>query len=329
MRMEKHHVIAGLGLLLAGCSGGPREPAPIAPEAPTSTPEPTSEPDEKPPATLPAETLALFDYTPEPVALEEVGRTQRGAVTVRDVRYPSPVDGKPIAAYLISPAAGGSGPAVLYVHWYEPKANDSNRTQFVDEAVSLAENQGAVSLLVETMWSEPTWYKKGRTLESDFDDCRAQTIELRRALDVLAAQPNVDPRRIGFVGHDFGAMFGAILAAVDRRPRFYVLIAGAPSFNDWMLYGVPPDTAGLPDYKARMSQLDPSRFAALAAPAPLLFQFGTKDFYTPRPRIDAFVAAASEPKTLRLYDTKHGMRLPAIRADRESFVRQELAKALE
>ena len=47
--------------------------------------------------------------------------------------------------------------------------------------------------------------------------------DLRRALDVLLAQPGVDPKRIAYVGHDFGAMYGAVLAGVDRRVSVWAL----------------------------------------------------------------------------------------------------------
>jgi len=64
-----------------------------------------------------------------------------------------------------------------------------------------------------------------------------QVIDLRRALDLLAAQPGLDHDRIAFVGHDFGAMTGALLAGADKRPRWYVLMAATTSFPAWYLPG--------------------------------------------------------------------------------------------
>ena len=55
--------------------------------------------------------------------------------------------------YLVRPA-GPVKAAVLFVHWYEPGSADSNRTQFLSQALELA-REGVVSLLPETMWSEP------------------------------------------------------------------------------------------------------------------------------------------------------------------------------
>jgi dienelactone hydrolase len=155
-----------------------------------------------------------------------------------------------------------------------------------------------------------------------------QVIELRRALDVLLAQPQIDSERVAYVGHDFGAMYGSLLAGVDHRATAFVMIAGASDFNNWMLFGVPEDQAGLDEYKAHMAELAPTRFIGHAG-APVLFQFGTIDFYTPREDIDAFYAAAAEPKQLELYQSGHAMNLREIQDDRLAFLREQLDLAGE
>ncbi|MBZ0286640.1 MAG: hypothetical protein K8I30_03430, partial [Anaerolineae bacterium] len=218
---------------------------------------------------------------------------------------------------------------VLYVHWYEPHADDSNRTQFLDEAVTLAAEDGVISLLPETMWSVPTWYREGRTLDTDYDDAIRQVVELRRALDVLASLPQVDQHRILYVGHDFGAMYGSLLIGTETRPQAYVLIAGASNFNHWMLFGVEPDRPRLDVYKAKMDVLAPVQFVAKAAPTPIFFQFGTEDFYTPAEDVFAFFRAASDPKDIRLYVCGHAMDLPKVRTDRLAYLRSWFSKKVE
>src|SRR5688500_15112326 len=47
-------------------------------------------------------------------------------------------------AYLVEPIDGGRGPAILFLHWFDTEAPDGNRTQFLDEAVELARQHGAV-----------------------------------------------------------------------------------------------------------------------------------------------------------------------------------------
>jgi hypothetical protein len=274
---------------------------------------------------LPQEVIALFDYDQTaPLGVQEVSSEARGDVTIKDITYPSPAAGRPdISAYLVLPAGEGPFPAVLYVHWYERNSPTANRTQFLDEAVTLAQ-EGVVSLLVSTMWSESSWYVEGRTLESDYDDAVHQVVELRRGLDVLVAQPQVDATHIAFVGHDFGAMYGALMGGVDHRAMAYVLIAGVPDFNEWMLFGVDENREGLDDYRLRMATLAPSRFVANVTAEGILFQFGTEDFYTPQDSINNFFSAAPTPKQLGVYASEHAMVLPEIQADRLAFLRLHL-----
>ena len=85
--------------------------------------------------------------------------------------------------------------------------------------------------------------------------------DLRRALDVLLAQPGIDRGRVAFVGHDFGAMYGVLAAAVDPRIKAFVFMAGTQSFSDWFLYG-PPKLTGDARQKFidELAPLDPIRY---------------------------------------------------------------------
>ena len=289
----------------------------------TAAQDATAEATENPHEPLPQEVIAMFDYDQDsPLNIEEVSSEMRGDVEIKDITYTSPVDDSEISAYLIVPAGEGPFPGILYVHWLENGDPTSNRTQFVDEAVGLADTDGVMSLLISTMWSEPNWYER-RSLATDYEDALQQVIELRRALDVLFAQPQIASERIAYVGHDFGAMYGSLMAGVDHRPIAYVMIAGASNFNHWMLFGVSSTTPGLDEYKAHMDELAPTRFIG-QADAPVLFQFGTIDFYTPREDIDLFYAAAAEPKQLELYQSGHPMNLRQIQEDRLAFLREQL-----
>ncbi|MBI1258944.1 MAG: hypothetical protein GC204_15850 [Chloroflexi bacterium] len=279
-----------------------------------ATPESTSTDDTR-------EIIAMLNYD-QTITLDvtEIASEMRGAVTVKTLSYSSPVTGKPIGAYLVVPPGDGPFPAVEYVHWYDPAEPTSNKTEFLDEAVMMAQTYAVESILVDTMWSDPGWYGKGRTLASDYDDAARQVIELRHGLDVLLAPPNVDASRVAYVGHDFGAMYGALLSAADHRASAYVFIAGASDFNNWMLFGVDDNTPGLASYKATMETIAPARFIAQAAPAVVLFQFGSQDFYTPEADFMAFYDAAADPKELRVYESDHAMASATIQTDRVNFL---------
>jgi hypothetical protein len=62
---------------------------------------------------------------------------------------------------------------------------------------------------------------------------------LRRAIDFVPSRPEVDPRRLGYVGHSFGAMFGGILAGVESRVAGFALMAGVGSFADVAALNIP------------------------------------------------------------------------------------------
>lgn len=261
----------------------------------------------------------LFDYNPSPIPQI----TPQNGIRIQDIQFQSPT-GTAIDAYLVAPPTDDDGPypAILYVHWYEPHSPLCNRNQFLGEAVSLA-NEGVVSLIVSTMWSQPKWFFE-RSLDDDHDATIRQVIDLQVAMDVLCAQPNVDTSRIGYVGHDFGAMFGSILAGVDRRAKTYVLAAGTPYFAHWYLLGQRdmPQT-DKDTFTAKIEKFDPIYYIPNAAPASVFLQFAHEDFYVPKDKVEAFFAAASEPKKLGRYDGGHGLNEDAT-IERAKWLREQL-----
>ncbi len=261
--------------------------------------------------------IFAYDWT-APYNVQETARETRGGALVRDLTF-TPAS-QPVKAYLVSPATGpGPHAAILYVHWLgEPKT--TNRTEFLDEAVALA-GRGVVSLLVETMWAEPGWYKN-RVPEEDYTRSVRQVIELRRAMDLLLAQPGIDPARVAFVGHDFGAMYGMIASALDHRAKTYVFMAGVPHFIDWFLFAnKPKDPAA---YRAQLAPVDPVNFVPRLAPASVFFQFANKDEYVNATQAAAFYAAALPRKQLATYDAGHDLHTAEVAADRVAWLEREL-----
>ncbi len=225
----------------------------------------------------------MFEYDQSAALdIQEVGWEQRGDVMVQDISFAVPGSDRRVGAYLVTPPGTGPFAGILYVHWYEPPNPSSNRTQFLEEALRMA-GQGVVSLLVDTMWSPHEWYVR-RDLADDYDASTRQVIELRRALDVLIARPGVDPERIALVGHDFGGMFGSIVAGWDKRPRSYNIIAATPRFKEWYLFGAKLEGEELDAYTRRISELDPITHIARAQNAAFFFQFALTDRFVPEER---------------------------------------------
>jgi dienelactone hydrolase len=261
---------------------------------------------------------ALFRYNDRSaVTVNEVSSERRGDVTVRDISL-SPGPGRQIKAYLVVP--GGSGPfaGILWVHWLGEEK--SNRTQFLDEAVQLAP-KGAVSLLVNAMWSAPEWFGK-RVPEKDYENSIRQVIELRRAIDLLLSQPNVDKTRIGFVGHDYGAMYGMLMSGVDQRINTFVFIAATQSLNDWAFLGPQPKSKAA--YLKQNSNLELTDSLRQVKNASKLFQFGKSDFYVSQADAAVLFAAATQPKERKIYDTGHKMASDVIVKDRDEWLTKQL-----
>ena len=224
-------------------------------------------------------------------------------------------------AELFHPELDTPSAVILFVHWYEPHAEDSNRSQFVEEALEFA-RQGALCLCVETLWSDPDFFIK-RTQADDLRNSMEEVVNLRRFMDFLMSQAGADPGRFALVGHDFGAMYGALAGSLDHRPSHYVLMAGTPRFPEWYLYAPALDGEAREAFVRSMSPFDPITHVADLSPAPVLFQFATDDPHVPLERAEEFFRAAKEPREMKTYTAGHGLNEAATR-DRREWLKKKL-----
>jgi pimeloyl-ACP methyl ester carboxylesterase len=237
--------------------------------------------------------------------------TERDGARIHDVRFADDA-----AAFLVEPLGGGRGPGILWLHWFDTEAPDGNRTQFVDEAVGLARDHRVVSVLPQGRFP---WTGAPTDAAADAERIRAEVERHRAALDLLAARSDVDPARIALVGHDFGGMHGAILAAEDSRIAALVLIAATPRWGDWFLpfWQIGGDRH---DYLRALEPLDPINRVGGLSPRPVMFQFARNDFFIAGMTGLEFNGAAGDPKELHAYDADHGMRDPQAALDRAAFL---------
>ena len=239
-----------------------------------------------------------------PFVLRSFGKQSKDGIESQLFVTASPFGYRRIAE-LIQPEGRKALAAILYLHWYEPEASNSNRGQFVREASEMAK-RGAACLLIETLWSDLDFFLK-RTQEDDLENSIHQVVDIRRAMDFLLEQPNIDPTRFAYVGHDFGGMYGVLAGSLDKRPSHYVIMAATPRFPDWYLYLPKLEGSAREEFMQQMSEIDPIAHVAALSPASVLFQFATDDFHVPPDRADEFFAAANEPKELRWYEAGHGL----------------------
>ena len=117
-------------------------------------------------------------------------------------------------------------------------------------------------------------------------------------------------------------MVGALLAGVDRRPRYYVLMAATPKFSDWYLLGKTiPDRAA---YVARIAPLDTLAALEHSRAKAYLFQFSSVDKYVSAADARAFFEAAPMPRGVYYYDTEHSLHIPAAFDDRQNWLVDQL-----
>src|SRR3954464_4597691 len=266
-----------------------------------------------------ASTAPSFDYdATRPV---DVQLTQGRADTVRQLTY-AQLDGTRCGATLVTRPGmeGGGARAVRFVHWYEPPRPTSNRTEFLAEAVELAA-QGVTSLLIDTPWTSEQWFGK-RDAAHDYDFTVQMTRDVRHALDALLAQPSLDKTRIAIVGHDFGAMWGALATAADPRVTHFVYMAGTRAFTDWYLFTPKQEGAERDAFIAKLAPLDPIAHLAKISPRPVLLQFGTKDVFVKSDAAAAMGEAVSGPKTVKTYEFEHELTYQA-RRDRIAWLKEQ------
>jgi pimeloyl-ACP methyl ester carboxylesterase len=239
---------------------------------------------------------------------------ERGGARIHDIAAAD------TEAFLVEPIEGGHGPAILFLHWFDTEAPDGNRTQFVDEAVTLAREHGVVSLLPQGMFP---WDGDPTDAAADAARIRAEVERHRAAVDLLAARPDVDIARIGLVGHDFGGMHGVILAAEEPRIAAIVLIAATPRWGDWFLpfWQIDGDRF---EYLRALAPLDPITAISALTPRPVCLQFARNDFFIAAMTGLELQRAADDPKEMHAYDADHAVRDPQAALDRATFLGRAL-----
>jgi dienelactone hydrolase len=250
------------------------------------------------------------------ITLELTEKTAIGAVVVEDVAVPVP-DQEPVRAYVVRPAGASPTPAVLFLHWLGELNND--RTEYLGEALTLARH-GVTSLLPQGHFP---WVPDPDGTAADVTRVREQVAATRTVLDRLASDPGVDESRIALVGHDYGAMYGALVASSDHRVSVMVLAAPDALMGNWFAkHWLNLDGQAREDYLGLFAGLDPVSHTAHLGRR-LLFQWAGEDSYVGQGVRDAYAARSPEAQ-VRLYERANHQLTDAARADRLAFLCEEL-----
>ncbi len=229
-------------------------------------------------------------------------------------------EGKPTALYaltfagaggVIVPAllslpnapATGKRPAVILLHGM---GGDKNQLQAL---AMLLNGKGYTTLAIDIAGHGERPKVNGKpAAEQDLSGIRviaAQTVQdLRRAVDYLCSRPDIDPRRIGFVGVSLGGVLGARFLADEPRVVAASLWVAGGDWGTLITKSVHPfakrfresgetDAARI---RTALADVDPVPAISHAAPRPLLFLNGATDDVVPKACSDALFAAARAPK---------------------------------
>jgi dienelactone hydrolase len=279
-----------------------------------------------------AATLTAYDIDLPLDLREEAEPRDEDGITVADVSWLSPFGGR-VSAWLVVPPGDGPFAGLVYLH-----GSETWRDDFLDEALAMARG-GAVSLVLDAPFARMDDDRHFALADfADPEDERAMTaqaiVDVRRAYDVLAARDDVDPQRLGFVGHSWGASLGIVLGAVDARPSSLVLITGRPS---WTGFLAETDEAWVARERERVGAVAWDRYLRLMAPLDamaviddvdaerLYLQYGTADEVVPVEISAELIDAASGAQS-DLYDAGHALD-DAATADRVRWLVDRLRLA--
>jgi len=244
----------------------------------------------------------LFEYDRgAPLDIQEVSRRVENGLSVVEITYASPKGGR-VPARLIVPQ--GRGPFAGIVMQYSMELEFGLRYAefgavviYVDPPSFRPQDTGPRGILTFT--------------EQDREEQIQLIIDLRRAIDLLMARPDVDPERVAYLGVSYGGAMGGLLAGIDHRLQAYVLIVGDGGF---VTHQTNPEnlTTSLnefsEEYKAwidAMWPIEPIHYVNHASPTPLLFQNATRDQYTNVQDALRYQDVASEPKQVIWYESEH------------------------
>jgi dienelactone hydrolase len=242
-----------------------------------------------------------------------------GGVVIEDITIEVP-HAPSVAAYVVRPAghlAPSSQAGILFLHWLGQIHND--RTEYLPEAVTLA-GQGVVSVLPQGMFP---WAARPDGTAHDVRAVKRQVAAYQKALDALAAIPAVDPARIGLVGHDYGAMYGSLVADSDSRVQAMVLETPDARFGNWFAkYFLGLHGQQRAEYLALFKGLDPVDHTARLGDH-VLFQWAGKDIYIGA-KVRARYAASSPDAHVTLYPNADHLLDDAALEERDAFLADQL-----
>jgi dienelactone hydrolase len=322
--------------------GSNTAPSPVAIPTPTPSSLPPAqtaqaESNGEPPKPSYPDLLPRFDYDSHAgLEMRETDVHKRGNVRLIELNYAG-ASGDRVPAYLLIPPGGGPFPAIIWGHWLMKGSPLANKDEFLEEAVALA-NSGVVSLLIDAPQVRHDWVEaKGDSgpLEAAKQQSEAavhQVTDLRRGVDLLYGRPDVDRKRIAYVGHSWNAHVGAILAGVETRISAYVLMASGYADQEEAFTSKDPQRMAqikqvgednIREYFREYAWDDPVYFLGHTDRESIFLQFASGDPISKEMAQRYLDRFSAKDKKMEFYDAGHALNA-AARLDRARWLQKHL-----
>ncbi len=160
----------------------------------------------------------------------------------------------------------------------------------------------------------------------DVTTIRQQLAVFRACLNWLMGRGYVDRSRVAVVGHDYGAMYGALLANADPRVHAAVLATPDATWGHWFVkYWLGFTGKRAARYDALFAGLPPVRHVSRLGKREL-FQWADQDIFVSASVRQRFARHAPRAR-VDIYPTSDHQLTDAAQADRDAFLEHELSLA--
>ncbi|MEP6756889.1 MAG: alpha/beta fold hydrolase [Chthonomonadales bacterium] len=256
---------------------------------------------------------SLFDYD-KGLALspEEGSSTASGNMVTINVKYQS-INNQKVPAVLVLPKDRGDNkiPCVVLMHGLG--MNKMGLMLFWGQFIK----SGFAVISIDAQYhgdraQKPAPELFGSSVYATRELLIQTVVDLRRTVDYLETRPEIDSKRIGYVGFSMGGILGSIACSVDKR---FVAPVLALAGGDWKLMSAKSKLpaadavrkAGLASSQMAsvLEPVDPVKWVAGIAPRPVLFINGDADDVVPVECGRALHAAAGPISEVMIYKGGH------------------------
>ena len=247
--------------------------------------------------------------------------------------YFDSANGERVPALLSIPKGEGKFPCIIFLHGYGGSKED------VLSFAGLAASSGYALIAIDAEYHGER-REEGKALYStDLEDSRRgiiQTIiDLRRAVDYVETRPDIDGKRIGYVGGSMGGILGAIFIGVEPRIKAAALLVAGGNMSLMIMKSEHPCIPPIREYLRKkgishedlqkiLDPVEPLNFIRNFSPRPVVFHLGRFDRIVPAEAGEQLYKRAGYPKKVYWYDTGHNLPLDLVVSRILDFMDREL-----